>query len=103
MPRRRGIASRRFLFMIDHASEEDIHLARDEMRCAGKRIAAIVTVTLPPSLPPPPPFSLLSSPNPSFPARERAGVCVSLSHLVSPSRSVEYWNFEKPGCSGRQP
>lgn len=41
--RARGIVSRRFLFMIDHASEEDIHLAT---RCAGKRIGAIVAVAL---------------------------------------------------------
>jgi len=39
----RGIVSRRFLFMIDHASEEDIHLAT---RRAGKRIGAIVDVAL---------------------------------------------------------
>jgi len=81
MPRRRGIASRRFLFMIDHASEEDIHLARDEMRCAGKRIAAIVTVTLPPSLPPSPSSFLPSLiPQPLFPcARARGRVCLSFS------------------------
>lgn len=43
MTQHRGIVSRRFLFMIDHAGEEDIHLAT---RCAGKRIGAIVDVAL---------------------------------------------------------
>lgn len=43
MMQHRGIVSRRFLFMIDHASEEDIHLAT---RGAGKRIGAIVDVAL---------------------------------------------------------
>lgn len=43
MTQHRGIVSRRFLFMIDHAGEEDIHLAT---RCAGKCIGAIVDVAL---------------------------------------------------------
>lgn len=53
MMQHRVTASRRFLFMIDHAGKEDIHLAT---RCAGKRIGAIVAVAL----------SLVPSPFPSL-------------------------------------
>lgn len=94
---RGSIASRRFLFMIDHAAEEDIHLAT---RCAGKRIGAIVAVTrllsLSPSLILFLPLSLSLF---SFSLLSRF-----LSYILARSlaRSTAYWNFEKPGCSGRQ-
>jgi len=84
----------------DRSRQRGRHTSRERRDAMRRKTHRCNSHRHSPSLPPfDPPPSLL------FPlrARARARARVSLSHLVSPSRSVEYWNFEKPGCSGRQP